>query len=396
MPILNATGQFGISPYVVGPGAYTTIQSAMTAAAGATPPGTVYVTPGTYTESATWPAGITVIGVSAGSTVSGVTGYSVQVHGQQTFSSAGTISITNIEFDNNGSGNAWTINNASANVNFEDCLLNATVAGNALNVTTGNVTANTTDFNSSAGNAINYSSGSGSFTSCIMNATGAGLNTVNLGTGASITANSNMISSTSGYGVLVSTATSSWEGNYNQYTSGLSGIFFTANGTATSIDEIYNSSSGSGNFADSSAPGTGNFTSALATVNGTATSIGSNLNSNTYPVASTPGAFTWNVITASQGISSNNGYIVTSGTVTITLPVTASAGSVFAVILDGGTSWTVAQNGGQQLRVGSRLSTVGAGGSLGSNNQGDAVYFICSVANTRWVANATVGNLTIV
>ena len=397
MTILNATGQFGISPYVVGPGAYTTIASAMAAAAAATPKGTVYVSPGTYVESDTWPAGISVIGVSAGSTTAGVTNYSVKVQGQQTFSSAGTLSISNIEFDNT-TGNAWTVSNAAANVSFGQCLLNATGAGgqNSLNVTAGNVTANATDFNSSAGSAVNYAGGNGSFTSCTMSATGAGINTVSLGASATIAATSNIITSSSGNDILVGSATSTWNGNYNQYTAALSGILFTAAGTARSIDEIYNSSSPSGFFINSTVPGQGTVTSALATVNGTASSIGPNVNSNTYPVASAPGAFTWLAISASQAISSNNGYIITGGSVTITLPATASVGSVFAVILDGGTYWTIAQNGGQQLRVGSRLSTLGAGGSLGSNNPGDAVYFVCSVANTRWVAYTTVGNLTIV
>ena len=91
----------------------------------------------------------------------------------------------------------------------------------------------------------------------------------------------------------------------------------------------------------------------------------------------------------------NTGYLVTLGTAPLLLPTQSNVGDVVAVILNGGTSWTIAQTAGQQIRVGTHLTTMGTGGSVASVSQGDSLELVCTVANTTWTAYAVVGNPTV-
>ena len=103
---------------------------------------------------------------------------------------------------------------------------------------------------------------------------------------------------------------------------------------------------------------------------------------------------TWTAISASQSLVANNGVVCTGGAaLVLTLPATAAVGDRFEVVLDGSTSWQVAQNAGQQIRFGKVQTTVGVGGSLTSEKVGDWIEIICSVANTKFIANAKQGNV---
>ncbi len=74
---------------------------------------------------------------------------------------------------------------------------------------------------------------------------------------------------------------------------------------------------------------------------------------------------------------------------TFTLPATAPQGYQFKIVGVGTGGWTIAQNAGQNILLGNRSSTVGAGGSVSSNQYTDTIDLVCTVANTTWqLANA--------
>lgn len=113
-------------------------------------------------------------------------------------------------------------------------------------------------------------------------------------------------------------------------------------------------------------------------------------------IASTAQAATWNLITTNQTLAVNNGYVVTSGTLSLALPTTSAVGDIIELTLDGGTSWTLTQSSGQQIRFGNVQTTSGAGGSLASTAAGDTIRIVCTVANTRWNVLSCIGNITVV
>ncbi len=105
---------------------------------------------------------------------------------------------------------------------------------------------------------------------------------------------------------------------------------------------------------------------------------------------------TWNIVSTNQTGTTNNGYVFVSpgGALTISLPTTSAVGDEFIVALDGATSWQITQAAGQQIRISSATTTLGATGTLTSTAQGDSVTLVCRVANTLWTAIASIGNLT--
>lgn len=107
----------------------------------------------------------------------------------------------------------------------------------------------------------------------------------------------------------------------------------------------------------------------------------------------------WNHITGtSQTMVADAGYVADNvGLVTLTLPTTAAFGTFIYIQGLGSGGWTVAQNTGQQIHVGSVATTSGAGGSLSSTNQYDSLTLLCVAANTTWtVLGGAQGNITIV
>ena len=102
-----------------------------------------------------------------------------------------------------------------------------------------------------------------------------------------------------------------------------------------------------------------------------------------YGSGTTPYQFTWTGITANQTLVAQNGYYVTSGTLSeLFLPNSnCPAGSIIEVALTtGGTSFTITQGSGQTIVFGNISTTVGAGGSLASSSTGDTVRLLCTTA----------------
>jgi hypothetical protein len=116
-------------------------------------------------------------------------------------------------------------------------------------------------------------------------------------------------------------------------------------------------------------------------------------------IVNSAGVYTWNTITlTSQLMSNNNGYIANNaGLVTLTLPVTSGIGDELSIIGLGAGGWRVAQNASQYIQIGTSNSTVGAGGSISSTNRYDVLNLVCTVANTSWSTyGAPQGILTVV
>jgi hypothetical protein len=99
----------------------------------------------------------------------------------------------------------------------------------------------------------------------------------------------------------------------------------------------------------------------------------------------------------SQAMSTNNEYTANNASlVTLTLPATANIGDEVTVNGKGAGGWTIAQNALQLVHLGSSVTTAGTGGSLSSTNQWDTVKLKCVTANTTWIVQNVIGNITVV
>jgi hypothetical protein len=100
----------------------------------------------------------------------------------------------------------------------------------------------------------------------------------------------------------------------------------------------------------------------------------------------------WSLISASQTLVSNRGYIcVGGGALVLTFPAAPALGDVIEVILDGSVSWMIQLPAGVTALYGS--SPVSS--SLTSTAQGDAVRFICQ-SMTKWNITSSIGNIVTV
>lgn len=86
------------------------------------------------------------------------------------------------------------------------------------------------------------------------------------------------------------------------------------------------------------------------------------------------------------------------GGVTFTLPANSVAGSVMEIDGIAGL-WILAQNAGQQVKIGNKASTVGVGGTLTATDAGDCITLRCIDATNNanvWRVTSVLGNITVV
>ena len=120
------------------------------------------------------------------------------------------------------------------------------------------------------------------------------------------------------------------------------------------------------------------------------------VDANGNAVAPGPGLTINNVTGTTQSAVVNNGYIANNASLcTITLPATASIGSVIGIVGSGAGGWKLAQNAGQLIHFNAATTTTGTGGSLASGATNNCVEVVCVVANTTWVVRSSVGTLTV-
>jgi hypothetical protein len=115
-------------------------------------------------------------------------------------------------------------------------------------------------------------------------------------------------------------------------------------------------------------------------------------------ISTVSGGFTWtDVTTATQTLAAENGYVTDrAGGVTYTLPASGALGDEIIIMGKSG-QWSVAQNAGQQILIGTQSSTVGVTGSIASTSASNSVQLLCITAgaNTVWRSLALSGNLTV-
>ena len=134
------------------------------------------------------------------------------------------------------------------------------------------------------------------------------------------------------------------------------------------------------------------FSTLIAGTNISIANIGSSITISGTGAAS----FTWVVVTGtSQNMASNTGYIANnSSLVTLNLPATSSVGDEIDIIGKGSGGWKIQCGGGQTIVLGA--DTTSSGGALASTNAKDALYMVCTVANTEWqLGAAPQGNITV-
>lgn len=108
--------------------------------------------------------------------------------------------------------------------------------------------------------------------------------------------------------------------------------------------------------------------------------------SGSVTISGTGSGIGWTEVTGTtQAMVADNGYASSNASlVTLTLPATAAFGTAISIIGKGAGGWLIAQNSGQNIRVGSASSTVGVGGSVASTNRYDSINLICTTADTTW------------
>ncbi|MDE1970949.1 MAG: hypothetical protein KGI50_05235 [Patescibacteria group bacterium] len=130
---------------------------------------------------------------------------------------------------------------------------------------------------------------------------------------------------------------------------------------------------------------------------GAGVTVTGNETANSLTISVSDLGLNWSTISADQTLVVDNGYFCTGGAVlNLALPAVSALGDTIIIYLDGSSGFTITQAALQQIRLASKTSTAGVGGSLSSTAQGDSVTLVCRTANLVWTVIASNGNLTIV
>ena len=104
------------------------------------------------------------------------------------------------------------------------------------------------------------------------------------------------------------------------------------------------------------------------------------------------GTMTWTSVAVPTTLAVDSGYIVSvAGPTDMTLPAVAAAGSIIRIVAPAG-GFVVKQTGiAQNIIFNTTTSTPGAGGSVASAANGQAIELLCTVANDDWVVLTSMG-----
>ena len=120
---------------------------------------------------------------------------------------------------------------------------------------------------------------------------------------------------------------------------------------------------------------------------------------NTLTLTLPGGGETWMLESMDFTAAPGNGYLITSaGLVHVTMPSSPLVGDSFIVAQVGSGTFTIVQNAGDSIQIGTDLTTTGTGGSITSVDKGDNLRFVCwaSGPGASWIVLQPVGNFTVV
>jgi hypothetical protein len=276
MVTYNNTANYGPSQFIVsavpGQGNYTTISSAITAAAAVGGPQTIIIQDGSYTENLNIPAGITLTSASgncpqtAGTGMTGVTitSYTVIAGTSGEVRIVGCYLLTG----NNGLFQ-FTATGASTNLTIENCFLNSSNVGLVTMVASPTINVINCQFNVTNGFIVASGVGADAvinFDSCqlISGSNSATMFLLTANTSINVNNCTGRCANTAGTGTVnINSATANFFAS--NFTVSAAGVFiaYTAAGSATLIDCVVNAAAtnyvtGTGNlsFSNLSLPGT--------------------------------------------------------------------------------------------------------------------------------------------
>ena len=105
-----------------------------------------------------------------------------------------------------------------------------------------------------------------------------------------------------------------------------------------------------------------------------------------------PSSFAWNDNATTITMAVNNGYIIKEGAQVFRLPAESIIGDIVEIVINGGTSWQIAQAAGQSITINNAVTTIGIGGSITANTVGQTIKLLCITANLGWQAISLIGN----
>lgn len=103
----------------------------------------------------------------------------------------------------------------------------------------------------------------------------------------------------------------------------------------------------------------------------------------------------WQNATGSLSLEVGTGYICTALSLqTLTLPISFNSGDQIYISGQGTGLFRIAQNAGQQIQFGNRVTSLGISGRIDSLAQGDSLNLLAISSNT-WVVSSSNGNFDV-
>lgn len=398
MTLTNSTYLFGVSPFIVGqvigPATYTTISSAVAAATATGMNQTIYIQPGTYVESISWPANLTVIGCSS------LDSPNVIIVGQQTVvQDGGAISFSWVSFTSSSTVQPTFVVHGTSNIDslyvrFDNCTLDylgvnpiavLTSLGDAeqsfVTLTSCTLTGNSDVILLSSRSTADVSSSE-------MTSGGSGV-VAKVGNNSILNVSRSKINSDVGSCISINSPTASIRSLNSSYFSN-SGLAFSYSALGT-VSSMYDNITVGGSYIANGPAGLLRYS--FMTIPGAATSFAPTITAIPYFVLPVSTGLVWTSVSSSITLANNTGYFVTGGAVVLTLPAVSIVGDQIEIVLTTGTSWTLALSAGQRVRLGQFTTTLGPTGSLFAGTKGDSVSLVCDANNTDWVCHSSQGNI---
>ena len=176
----------------------------------------------------------------------------------------------------------------------------------------------------------------------------------------------------------------------------MAGTTISADGTDANID-ITMTPKGSGTVNPSALSVNSAYT--FPTADGTADQVMKTSGAGVVTWQDDSAGLTWTLTTANASIVAGNRYIANkAGLLSMTLPATSTVGDSFGITnINTAVGFRIVQGANQYVRLGSSVSTVGAGGYIEATALGDGGTLICTETDKGWIfVPAPQGNLTIV